>query len=256
MDSIWVPPPPPPPPPTAVPFTQEAINHAPDSNIPINSPAPANHPPYAEMIYRAIEALKEKDGSSKTAIAKYIEEAYTDLPPAHSTLLTHHLKRLKDTGLLIMLKKSYKLPSSLPSDITQNAAQPVRRGRPPRSGIPKRRGRPPKPKSLSNGLKRRPGRPPKHQLQATVIPFADPSLAQPPVPVGSPRPRGRPRKNAAALPPSHAVGGVDSSLMVPGRPQKLAVRGRPKNPAGRPVGRPKVCYFLLICLCMLLSSKL
>ncbi|GMY38415.1 Histone H1.2 [Fagus crenata] len=31
-------------------------------------------------------------------------------PPTHSALLTHHLKRLKNSGLLIMVKKSYKLP--------------------------------------------------------------------------------------------------------------------------------------------------
>lgn len=62
------------------------------------------------MIYAAISALKERDGSSKRAIAKYIEKAYPNLPPTHSALLTHHLKRLKNAGHLVMVKKSYKLP--------------------------------------------------------------------------------------------------------------------------------------------------
>ncbi|KAK4857647.1 hypothetical protein QYF36_004030 [Acer negundo] len=69
-----------------------------------------NPPPYAEMIYAAIMALKKKDGSSKIAIGKHIEQSYSNLPANHSTLLTQHLQRLKNTGYLLMVKKSYKLP--------------------------------------------------------------------------------------------------------------------------------------------------
>ncbi|KVI07811.1 AT hook, DNA-binding motif-containing protein [Cynara cardunculus var. scolymus] len=68
------------------------------------SPPPSTHahPPYAEMITAAITALKDKDGSSRQAISKYIEKEYTNLPPTHSVLLTHHLKRLKNQGELMM----------------------------------------------------------------------------------------------------------------------------------------------------------
>ncbi|KAE9600234.1 hypothetical protein Lal_00046113 [Lupinus albus] len=123
--------------PAAVPFTDEPNNNHPPPPIP--SPPSFTHPSYADMIYRAIEALKEKDGSSKRAIAKYIEEVYKDqLPPTptHTTLLTQHLKRLKDNGLLQMVKKSYILPRSVPPLLqTQQShsppAQPSRpRGRP------------------------------------------------------------------------------------------------------------------------------
>ncbi|CAK7349611.1 unnamed protein product [Dovyalis caffra] len=64
------------------------------------------------MIYSAITALKEQDGSSRIAIAKYIERAYPGLPPNHSDLLTHHLKRLKNSGALVLNRKSYMLPRS------------------------------------------------------------------------------------------------------------------------------------------------
>ncbi|XP_024971297.1 uncharacterized protein LOC112510191 isoform X2 [Cynara cardunculus var. scolymus] len=76
------------------------------------SPPPSTHahPPYAEMITAAITALKDKDGSSRQAISKYIEKEYTNLPPTHSVLLTHHLKRLKNQGELMMVKHSYMLP--------------------------------------------------------------------------------------------------------------------------------------------------
>ncbi|XP_031259532.1 histone H1-like [Pistacia vera] len=95
---------PPPPPPTSAIIanpTPPFLNHN-------NS-----HPPYTEMISSAITALKEKDGSSMRAIAKYIEKVYVNsLPLNHPALLSHHLKRLKNIGQLVMVKKSYKLARS------------------------------------------------------------------------------------------------------------------------------------------------
>jgi hypothetical protein len=244
------------------------------------------------MIFAAITALKEKNGSSKIAIAKYIERVYSGLPPTHSALLTHHLKRLKSSGLLVMVKKSYKLPrsdahSSPPPPLTgpgrgrgrppkpkptinpePNAqpvlvalglvdepnAQPVAvkkgPGRPRKSGlvgqpgpVKRARGRPPgsvglkprltkrtpKPKSVtavlgSNGLKRGRGRPPKPQLQTMVIPFAPNNFAAVAPAADLPRPRGRPKKDAAA------PGAIAEVFGIPRKPKKST---------GRPVGRPK-----------------
>ncbi|KAG5041814.1 hypothetical protein JHK82_013913 [Glycine max] len=142
------------------------------------------HPPYDEMIYTAIGALKERDGSSKRAIGKYIEQVYKDLPPTHPALLTHHLNRLKSSALLVLVKKSYKLPGShhLP------ALQPQ-----------KTRGRPPKPKP-------HPVWPP----VAPGLPTVQPILPTASVPNGSPRPRGRPKKSftAAGAPALSAVAGA------------------------------------------------
>ncbi|KAI3797495.1 hypothetical protein L1987_32752 [Smallanthus sonchifolius] len=89
--------------------SHHAADHFPDP-----SPLTTNHahPPYAEMITAAITALKDKDGSSRQAISKYIEKEFTNLPPTHSTLLTHHLKRLKNLGQLVMVKHSYMFPRS------------------------------------------------------------------------------------------------------------------------------------------------
>ncbi|KDP24595.1 hypothetical protein JCGZ_25511 [Jatropha curcas] len=123
----------------------------------------SNHPTYTDMIYAAITALKERDGSSKRAISKYIEKAFTGLPPTHPALLTHHLKRLKSTGLLVMVKKSYKLPgarSDSTNDNSNNTSVPTQSQPPPHPAVsasplsgPKRgRGRPPKPKSNSQPL--------------------------------------------------------------------------------------------------------
>nr|DAD32129.1 TPA_asm: hypothetical protein HUJ06_010980 [Nelumbo nucifera] len=144
------------------------------------------------MILAAIAALNEKNGSNKSAISKYIESQYGDIPAGHSQLLSHHLNRMKESGELIMVKNNYIKP---------NPDGPPRRGR----------GRPPKPKiPLPPGtvlLPPRPrGRPPKPK---------DPSA--PVVPkVSSGRPRGRPPKKA------RPAGAPTAASGLPTRP-----RGRP-----------------------------
>ncbi|KAM1191485.1 hypothetical protein ACFX2I_011952 [Malus domestica] len=62
------------------------------------------------MIMAAIEALNDSYGSSKSAIAKHIESTYGDLPESHTTLLAHHLNKMKDTGELVLVKNNYMKP--------------------------------------------------------------------------------------------------------------------------------------------------
>lgn len=285
----------------------------------------------SQMIFAAITALKERNGSSKRAIAKYIERFYSGLPPTHSALLTHHLKRLKNSGLLVMIKKSYKLPRSDASSSAAAAAaslsgpqkgQGRSRGRPPKPkivpnpipipdpepnaqpvlvalglvdepiaqpdvvkrgpGRPRKtglvgqdgpikrgRGRPPgsrvgakprlnkktpKPKSVTamlgpNGIKRGPGRPPKAQLRTMIIPFASNNVPAVAPVANVPRPRGRPKKDAAA--PIHLVYGTDGGDVLPGGPAKVVQARKLKKTSGRPVGRPKkvnVVFFGVVIL--------
>ncbi|CAN4088794.1 unnamed protein product [Withania somnifera] len=124
--------------------------------MPPTQPPNPDFPDYAELITAAITALKEKEGSSRIAIAKYIDRVCTNLPPNHSALLTHHLKRLKNSGYLAMVKHSYVLaaPGSTP---------------------------PPAMETDSNGsdvsalTKRKPGRPPKlkPETQQAQVQFQD-----------------------------------------------------------------------------------
>lgn len=82
------------------------------------------------MILAAIEGLNEKSGSNKSAISKFIEGKYGDLPPAHASLLTAHLARMKESGELIFLKNNY-FRADAPD------APPKRgRGRPPKPRDP------------------------------------------------------------------------------------------------------------------------
>ncbi|GAA0166567.1 hypothetical protein LIER_21693 [Lithospermum erythrorhizon] len=92
--------------------TQQPLNHHPPhpTSTPTPIPAPAQHPPYEEMITTAIAALNESEGSSKQAISKYIDRVFKNLPSNHSELLTHHMKMLKNSGQIVLLRRSYMLP--------------------------------------------------------------------------------------------------------------------------------------------------
>lgn len=140
-----------------------AANASPSAAVP-----PPSHPSYAEMITAAIvwgSSQGKEGGSSKRAIAKYIDRVYTNLPPSHSALLTHHLKRLKNSGHLVMIKNSYQLssampipPPSPPSRSAPSAAPPPHAVSPaPSPAVAV------SPAPANPSLKRGPGRPPKQK---------------------------------------------------------------------------------------------
>ncbi|KZV46512.1 basic salivary proline-rich protein 1-like [Dorcoceras hygrometricum] len=211
-----------------------------DLNVPEAAPAAApasdpepvlpvvdNHPHYSQLITDAIASLNERDGSSKRAISKHIEAHHPNLPPAHSSLLTAHLKLLRDGGRILMVKKSYKLASSPPEPpVSVNEADDS-------VGQKKRRGRPPKRKSV----------------QDAVPVFGEQSINGNPVSDTTPQ-----MQNAASGP----LGSVNVDVGAPvvggtsggrgRRPKQGGVkrgRGRPKlsgavqSTVGRSKGRPK-----------------
>ncbi|KAJ9184718.1 hypothetical protein P3X46_004418 [Hevea brasiliensis] len=216
-----------------------------------------NHPSYADMIFAAITALKERDGSSKRAIAKYIEKAYTGLPPTHSALLTHHLKRLKSSGLLVMAKKSYMLPRSDASNDIQSQSEPnpvAGSGASSLTGPKRGRGRPPKPKSISISLidsiagAVQPIEQPNYPANTpspVMVPLGLSLSIQPNVPAPPPSIQSNVaaapsiQPNLAEYPPNAAAAAqlqADAVKRGPGRPKKVAGQGTPLVAKGR--GRP------------------
>ena len=144
------------------------------------------------MIFEAIDALKDKDGSSKSAIWKYIESTYGDVPADHSNLLSHHLNKMKEDGVLVFVKNCYMRfdPSAPPrrgrgrppkrktpaaAELTEEAeisASPARpRGRPRKDA----NAPPPAPKEVNSGGVSGPksgrprGRPPKVKPQQAQV---------------------------------------------------------------------------------------
>jgi hypothetical protein len=154
-----------------------------------------------QIILKAIEELNEKNGSNKSSISKHIESTYGDLPAGHSTLLTHHLNKLKDSGDLVFLKNNYMKPDP-------NAPPKRGRGRPPKPKVPL-------PLGIDLGPARPRGRPPKD-------PNAPPKPPKVKVSTGSGKPRGRPRKMAR---PSGGLGG--STATTPASTATGKPRGRP-----------------------------
>eukprot|EP00126_Sphaerothecum_destruens_P004544 Sdes_comp18244_c0_seq1m7861 len=85
---------------------------APAKKSPTKKPAKpaAAHPPYSQMVAAAITALKEKTGSSVTAIRKYVEDHYKI--SAQGPHLSRSLKKGVADGKLVKVKASYKLSAA------------------------------------------------------------------------------------------------------------------------------------------------
>jgi len=177
-----------------------------ESSNPPAAPGVALLPLYPDMILSAIEALNDKNGSNKSAISKHIEDTHGELPPAHTTLLSHHLNRMKQSGQLVLVKNNYMKPDP-------NAPPKRGRGRPPKPKAPIPPGTvisPPRPR----------GRPPKEK---------SPHAPPPAVAVGSGRPRGRPKKMAKKGAASPSTAAAQPSGVRRGR-------GRPPKALAAPVG--------------------
>ncbi|GKC15649.1 HMG-Y-related protein B-like protein [Tanacetum coccineum] len=99
-----------------------AAEQPPASSIPVL-------PPYPELILAAIEAIGSKNGATKTKISRQILSTYDILPAAHTTLLSHHLNKMKASGQLVFVTNNYAIPD-------------------PNSSPKRGRGRPAKPKEL------------------------------------------------------------------------------------------------------------
>ena len=75
-------------------------------------PKASAHPKYEDMVKAAILALKDRNGSSVPAIAKYLAANYK-LPDNFKKILSTQLKNLVNSGKLLKVKASYKLGEAL-----------------------------------------------------------------------------------------------------------------------------------------------
>jgi hypothetical protein len=185
------------------------------------------------MITAAITALKERNGSSRQAIAKYIEKNYSSLPSNHSALLTHHLKRLKNNGHLLMVKHSYKVPRSVPLSSTDTDAAADDGGGSGSSGQKRGRGRPPKPKVVVDVQQ-----PPHNVVVGPESVLVSLGLTDGPVPLAKKR-AGRPPKAKTGFVGSF-VGSIKRSPGRPPRPKSFPVSLDRSGFVGSEFGGPLV----------------
>ncbi|XP_019059016.1 PREDICTED: LOW QUALITY PROTEIN: uncharacterized protein LOC104821833 [Tarenaya hassleriana] len=209
-------------------FQAPPLSQPPPTNAPPPAPqsetsAPTHpsfsHPPYSDMICSAIAALNESDGSSKQAISRYIERVFTGLPLAHGALLTHHLKTLKNSGILVMVKKSYKFASTPPPTSIAVAAA---------AGLEDFRSDPPSYTTTAQP-----------QSDQTGLPAAASA------PTAQKRGRGRPPKPKPDIQPSEAPVQLNGQPHINWEQNNTSVSGpaeevQPaRRPPGRPPGRPR-----------------
>ncbi|XP_078167012.1 uncharacterized protein LOC144561792 [Carex rostrata] len=206
---------------------------------------PVLHPPYKEMILKAVVVLNERGGSSKHAISKFIKTTYTHLSEKHNALLAHHLRRLRTEGALHMLRHSYKLSPRSKLNLASSIVTSRPRGRPKKVletsqsslgqsvklTVKRAPGRPPK----SLAVKRGPGRPPKSQLLA---PNKQPG--RPPKIQAVKRGPGRPPKILAVKKSPGRPPKIPAVGMEKVAPNGASKRGRPpKSEKGPGPGRPR-----------------
>ncbi|KAL3198736.1 hypothetical protein MRX96_044301 [Rhipicephalus microplus] len=113
---------------------------------------PANHPKYTEMVKKSVEALKERGGSSRQAIHKYIMSHF-DVGKDSKVVNTHlklALKRAVQTGLLKHSKGtgaagSFRLAEKRgPKKAAGGAAKPKKAAKPKTAKSPAKKAAKPK----------------------------------------------------------------------------------------------------------------
>ena len=83
--------------------------HIPSAMAPKTEKKAPSHPPYQALIKEAISALKERNGSSLSAITKYVGEKHS-LPGPWKKTLSLQLKRLTEAGKLVKVLTTVHAP--------------------------------------------------------------------------------------------------------------------------------------------------
>ncbi|KAK4717425.1 hypothetical protein R3W88_015763 [Solanum pinnatisectum] len=82
------------------------------------------HPPYFQMITEAITSLKDRNGTSQPAIAKFMEAKYKEfLPPNFKKLLSVQLKKFVESEKLFKINNSYKISANLQKEKMKRLSQ-------------------------------------------------------------------------------------------------------------------------------------
>lgn len=102
-----------------------------------------SHPPFHDLVVEAIAGLHERDGSSVSAIRKFVEQKYGDkLKGSWEKLLSNATKKAVESGALVKQKASYKLGDDLKRKHNAKKPAKVRQLQGPRHfPTPARRGR-------------------------------------------------------------------------------------------------------------------
>ena len=182
--------------------------------------APASHPPYNEMVVAAITALKERNGSSRQKIIKYIRDHYT-VSEGFETHVKLALKRGVTKGTLSQTKGTG----------ASGSFKVVKKETKPAAKKPAAKKAPAKPKTTTKTAK------PKKPAAKKAAPAkaAKPKAKKPaekkkatPKKATTTKPKAKPTKAATPKKPK-----------VKAAPKKQAAAKKPKSPAKKKPAAPK-----------------
>ena len=109
--------------------------------------APAAHPPVAAMVLAAINALKERNGSSLPAIKKYIAANYKCDVAKLAPFIRKFLKKAVEDGKLKQIKASYKVDKTKVEKPKKAKKSPKKVAKPKKVKTPKKKADKPKKKA-------------------------------------------------------------------------------------------------------------
>ena len=165
---------------------------------------PANHPKYSEMIAKALSSLKERGGSSRQAILKYIAKSYS--VGKDDRVINQHLKMALRAGVKNGSLKQSKGTGASGSFYlgTEKAAKPKKVKKPkaakkpkkPKAKKPKAAGEKKKAKKPKSPKKAKPAKSPKKAKPAKSPKKAKPAKSPKKAKAAKPKKTAKPKKAA------------------------------------------------------------
>ena len=180
---------------------------------------PATHPSYNEMITAAITALKERNGSSRQAIIKYINGNYK-VGDGADTHVKMQLKRLVAAGTLIQTKGT---GASGSFKLSKAAKEPVKKpkAKKPKKPAAKVAKKPSEKKTVKKPAAKKASTPKKAAAKKAT----------------TPKKKSTPKKAAAKKPAAKKAPAKKAS--TPKKPKAPAKKAGAKKPAAKKASKPK-----------------
>jgi len=185
---------------------------------------PRDYPKYEQMIAEAITALKDRTGSSRYAIHKYVQENYTVPMKTLDTQLSIQLRNLVKSGKLVKEKASYLLSAAFKESIRTGKPMPSKRSSPKkRDTSAKKTDAESVSESSSESEETKPAEPTKNALKKTPAKNEDVTKKEATVkksPTESDSPKKTPKATPKKASPSKAATAKTSSKRTSRTPKK------------------------------------
>ena len=197
---------------------------------------PADHPKYGEMVHQALAALKERGGSSRQAVLKYIMQHFK--VGGDESVVNTHLKMALRAGVKNnSLKQSKGSGASGSFRIGEEAKKPkaAAKAKKPAKASPAKAKKPAKPKAA--GAKS-PKKAAKKPAAAKKVKVAKAAGAAPKAKADKPKKAAAPKKVKVAKPAAAKKAASPAKKAKPAAAKKAPAAAKPKKPAAAKPKKP------------------